>query len=555
MYAPLSFHRRLRRRGAHRLALGAGALAALPSLVPALGRPAAAASAERPAGSATVTPLAPAPPAQNFGVNEAFRAATFGQLSGAGWTRWTVQWFNVQPQPGELNVHYFRDHHGQSVLEETAKSGMKVAAMVLGTPEWAAAVPGLRTGTSVPRGLYEPVFVGGAPNPANTWGAFMYDLARTYRGLLDVFEIWNEVEIPPYGSNALYHTWAGTPADYFQLLKVAAQAAKAANPNARIVTSPYAYFRDKQEGRGVTLPWFDAFADAVRADPAGASAFDVFALNIYYTAHDAWDRVHGGVPELVEQADAWGFRARLQAMGAGAKPIWVTETNSMPYDDELPGWSSATRNNGFRITLDEQASYVIQVYALALAAGYEKVFFQALQDDPYPVPDELWGLVRYHEDRHNGDPARVRPAFVAYQVAARYLGDADWTQLFVSLRPDPQGYRRYASRYEWAAHLVVFQKGPRRASVLWNGTDAPLAAGIQAAGAGARVVNKYGHESPLPPDEAGMRTVLLEPATRHFDLFGGDPPGYYYVGGSPLLIVEDGVPADAPVVAPGFQPA
>ncbi|MGH2369488.1 MAG: hypothetical protein ACRDI2_14965, partial [Chloroflexota bacterium] len=350
-----------------------------------------------------------------------------------------------------------------------------------------------------------------------------------------------------------YNTWSGTPADYYQLLKVASEAAKAANPNARIVTAPYAYFKDKQEGQAATLPWFEAFAAAMSADPVGTAAFDVFALNLYRNAHDLWDRLRGGSHLLVEAADRTGFRARLQAVGAGEKPIWLTEINSMPYDDELPGWRPADRNDGFRITLDEQASYVIQAYALALTAGYEKVFFQAMQDDPYPVPDELWGLVRFHDDRHNDDPARARPAFAAYQVAAQYMGDADWSQLLIRTRSDPRNYRQYASRYDWAGHLAVFQQGSRRASVLWNGTSEPMSASLRPSGSYARVVNKHGEEFLLPTDGNGYLTVALDPASRHFDLFGGDPPGYYYVGGSPLIVVEEDVPPDAPIEAPGFE--
>jgi hypothetical protein len=223
----------------------------------------------------------------------------------------------------------------------------------------------------------------------------------------------------------------------------------------------------------------------------------------------------------------------------------------MPYDDPVPGWHTAP--DGFRITMDEQASYVIQAFALALVAGYDKVFFNALQDDPYPVPDELWGLVRYNEDRQNADPSRARPAYAAYQVAARYLGSADWSQLLVRTRPDPRNYKQYASRYEWAGHLAVFQRGAQRASVLWNGTDSPLPASVQAQGASAVLVDKTGASSPIAPDGSGRYSVTLDPASRHFDLFGGDPPGYYYVGGNPLIIVEDGVPPDAPVVAPGFN--
>jgi hypothetical protein len=44
--------------------------------------------------------------------------------------------------------------------------------------------------------------------------------------------------------------------------------------------------------------------------------------------------------------------------------------------------------------------------------------------------------------------------------------------------------------------------------------------------------------------------VTLPPAHRHFDLFGGDPPGYYFVGGSPLIVVEQGAAPSAPVEVP-----
>ena len=49
--------------------------------------------------------------------------------------------------------------------------------------------------------------------------------------------------------------------------------------------------------------------------------------------------------------------------------------------------------------------------------------------------------------------------------------------------------------------------------------------------------------------------MTLEPATRHFTRFGGDPPGYHFVGGPTLIVAEDDVPPDAPMGAPGFRPA
>ena len=60
--------------------------------------------------------LKPVPGADNLGVNEAFKAMTFGNASGAGWTRWTVQWFNVQREPDEFNDFYFTNEKGENKI-------------------------------------------------------------------------------------------------------------------------------------------------------------------------------------------------------------------------------------------------------------------------------------------------------------------------------------------------------------------------------------------------------------------------------------------------------
>jgi hypothetical protein len=232
------------------------------------------------------------------------------------------------------------------------------------------------------------------------------------------------------------------------------------------------------------------------------------------------------------------------------KPVWITEMNSMPYDEtQVEGWEPARRNDGLRITQLEQASFVIQAYALGIAAGYEALFWQAMQDDRPPVPDELWGLVRYHPDPQNVDPARIRPAYTAYQVATRYLSGAERVQLLTVDRADPNGYRARAPRYQWWVHYVVFDKANQRTAVLWNGSGGATRVSLPRLGESAVVVDKLGNETPLQPQD--NRWVLtLEAAVRRSTAFGGDPPGYFFVGGSPLLLVETGVPADAPVERP-----
>ncbi|HXI16526.1 MAG TPA: hypothetical protein VNM48_09145, partial [Chloroflexota bacterium] len=104
-----------------------------------------------------------------------------------------------------------------------------------------------------------------------------------------------------------------------------------------------------------------------------------------------------------------------------------------------------------------------------------------------------------------------------------------------------------------AQHLALFQKGTQRAYVLWNGTASPSQVVLPARGTSARLVDRYGNETPLPRSASGQLTVTLAPATRHFKLFGGDPPGYHYIGGPTIIVVEEGVPLAAPVGVTGFR--
>ncbi len=558
-----------------------------PAAPPAASPTAAPAPTSRPLPTPTTAPQPgtfvisdpTGPVTDRIGVNESFAASALAKDLGATWTRWVVEWSAIQPNgPGDFNQFYIDDAR----LRRELGNGFRFAGMIKNTPGWAARDPeaGPR---SVPKNLEAPVFVEGRINPQNYWASFVYRLASTYRGRIDVWMIWNEPEIPASGPNAVYNTWDGTPAEYYQLLKVAYQAIKAANPQATVVDAPYSYYRDKQEGNGQSLPWFEAFVAAAKADPeapANGYFFDAFALNVYRNPHDLWDRVHGAcslqddearcltstVPDdnyAVDRADRVGFAQRLAEMGAPGKPIWLTETNSMPYDDpSVPGWDPAAKNDGFRITMDEQASYVIQAFAMALAAGYERIFWQKMEDDKPPVPDELWGLVRYRDDPLDTDPARLRPAYTAFQVVTRYLANADWARMANLLRPDNCGlprdsrlrpcYKRFAPRYEWMVNDIIFQKGDRRTNVVWNQTDQPLTISVPQRGASAVAVDRFGNEQPLVAQN-GRWVVTLEPTHRHFDLFGGDPPGYFYVGGPPVLIVESGVPPDSAVEAPRLQ--
>ena len=523
-----------------------------------------------PAPAATTTALAPAPtavpairpqaaephapPAAQvradwLGVNDGYAATGFLAQSGAGWSRSVIFWSGAERSDGD-----FSGIRGCPWVNAGLRAAnVKMLGLLIGTPDFAATNPA--------DGVHS------VPDMAK-WARFVEAIARECAGTIDHWAIWNEVEIPPSGPNAIYSTFAGSAAQYYQLLKTAYVAAKRGNPNAKVIVAPYSYHRDMQEGGEQRLPWFEAFMAQVKADPeapANGGFFDALALNIYRNPHDLWDRVHGGGAVALLPPHRVGFAQRLANMGLAGKPIWLAEFNSMPFDDDnVPGWDPKIANDGFRITMDEQASFVIQALTLARLAGYERVLFHSLQDDRYPALggrsfDELWGLVRFNDEPSNVYPWRQRPAFAAFQTAARFLGNATPRGLKVLERADDPIARwsQYTPRYTWHVHAGIFERdiagGIQRSTVLWNGAGTPITVLLPKVGVHGWLVSKEGAAKIIQPVTVGGQefwSVELEAASRHFDLFGGDPPGYYYVGGSPRILVEEGVPAGSPLTAP-----
>ena len=166
-----------------------------------------------------------------FGLNEAFRAPEAADRAGAGWSRVLFWWSEMQKEgPGDLNL-FATDQ--DSAFDSEVSRGRQLAGAVLNTPPWASS-DGSRNG--VPKGLYKPW-----DSPDNHWGQFMKLMAQHYRGKIDTWIIWNEVDI----SHGQWATWNGSLEDYVQLQKVAYLAIKAGNPDATVLPFGAAWWYDR----------------------------------------------------------------------------------------------------------------------------------------------------------------------------------------------------------------------------------------------------------------------------------------------------------------------
>ncbi len=456
-----------------------------------------------PPWTATST-LQPLPPADatdpRFGLVEAFRLTARGltELLGARYQRITLWWQSLQAGPeAPLNPHYLP----LELLDAELEQGVQLIGLLLGTPDWAAAnaADGPR---AVPRNLYLPW-----DHPQNYWARFVEQMARTYAGRIDDWIIWNEPDIRPGDPNAGYYTWAGSVQDYYQLLRVAYRAIKAGNPTARVHLAGLTYWVDQRAGRP---QYFARLLELIAAD-ATASAhnyyFDVATLHLYTDPHALYS-----VPRL--------YRDLMRAQGF-EKPIWINETNVIPWDDPTNWGTGYDVPSGMRCTLADQASYLLQAFSLGLAGGAERIAVYKAEDSPGAAFNggidavERAALVR--------EDGSLRPAFLAYQTAVRYLQAARAAHYFPGTTVET---------------VVVERPDGQRTTVLWNIAPYPVVARLAAAGTRAVLVNAVGQVYPLPAPATGEYALALPPATCNTD---PDDPGHYLVGGDTYLVVEEGV--------------
>jgi hypothetical protein len=480
---------------------------------------------------AYAAPAAVGPTADTrFGVAEGFRNPGVMSDVGAGWERLILPWDQIQPnRAGDFS------HLGQSLPKAQVQieldRGTRVAGLFQFTPDWAAANPadGKR---AVPKNLNLAF-----DDPNNYFGQYVYQTAKFYSGQIDQWILWNEPEFRPGdpGAGGSY-TWLGSDEDFAQLLKVGYLAIKKANPNAVVSFPGTSYWIDINTNRPL---YYDRIMNILARDPnAAANNFyhDVVSLNLYRAPDDVY-RV-------------FGVFKGLQAKYGLDKPIWLTETNAMPSDDTAIPCADKHNNEAIKTTMDQQAAYAIQTMALASAAGYARIeFYQMVDANPCAEP-ALWGLTR--------DDGTRRPVTDALKVAMTNFGGFTSAR-FVPLVRETARWSAWPGDPSslvpnWQVYQVALDRpGNQRVTALWNGDGNALRVRVRKNGSSAQLVDRHGNSQALQ-DVSGWWVVDLPAASAYFKMSDQvkDPEGYHFIGGDPLLIVENGVDASAPVVAPAL---
>jgi len=472
---------------------------------------------------------------------------------GARWDRWPLYWSGVETEPGR-----YQWDHVDAALRDALAQGFEVSLILMGTPSFYAAggaparppiggsplrasrpaPPISIAAANPPAGLYAPIFTDGTDrpgpgksiNPGNRWAWFVYQAVARYRpgGVASrevpgwppgrgvrAWEIWNEPDLAFF--------WSGTAADYARLLKVAAIAARQADPSARILFGGLAIF----EKPG----WLQEVLTALQKDPtpdlrdAFGWYFDVLPVHSYSYAWQTFRYLHQ-------------VRGTLGAFGL-AKELWVNESG-LPVWDDPPGptWDP---DSGYRGTKEEQAAYVVQSAAYALWMGARVIFHFMLHDDCGNGPEahDAFGLHR------NPNPApcfpadaAARPAAAAYRLVTTHLRGATplWRWRSTNGQTD---WGACTGQVEWFAF-----RRPDGARVLlaWTRLNVPATITVTAVAPQGTVYDvRTGAAAVVRPTD-GVYTFSLPPATNYNTPTLCNPlrqkQGEAAVGGVPLFLVE-----------------
>jgi len=416
-------------------------------------------------------------PDPRFGAVEAFYDSQAAQDLNLGWERILFYWAELQSsQNADWNIFQVQD----GWLADAAKHGRQVVGLIEKTPQWATDG---RLGTGVPRGLYLPI-----DDPNNSWAGFVRTLVKRYAGRIDHWIIWNEpdVQAPDFGVQ-----FDGTVADYYRLVKVAYQVAKQENPNAVIHLAGLTYYHDTEHHRPAYL---QRFINEARKDPTSVAQhyyFDIATLHIYFNSDEVYN-----VTQIM--------RNILRQNGL-KQPLWINETNAQPSNDPLNPWRDPTHI----VSLDQQADFLVESFAMGLAAGADRLAVYKLIDVPPPLPG--WppdGLIR-----SNGSH---RPAYDALKTITTYFRNTRSARLVRTGSTD----------------IVTLDRGSQTTRIMWARSASSVTLSLPALTQQAILVAVDGTTRPITA--IGNRYKFTLPGAKC-----DDPTYGCAVGGSPIILIED----------------
>ena len=439
-------------------------------------------------------------PDPRLGIVESYQSPSHATKWDIGWDRIVFEWYKIQPfgvdswlpvRPHGLasnGLNVMRKDKGifehsfvqEQWIDQALDDNREIVALLIGTPDWAT--DGLPH-RGVPNGLYLPV-----NDPNNHWAQFVRGVFNEYGDVIKNWVIWNEPDISSDHPGAQFD---GSVEDYYRLVKVAYLVSQEVNSDIVIHLAGLTHWHDVVYGRE---PYLQRLLEVLVQDPQASlydHYFDVVTVHIYFNTESVYQIIN--------------LQFDILAKFGLDKKIWLNETNAAPMNDPLYPWTDPL----LPITLQQQASFVIQSNALAFASGAERVAVYKFFDHIEPLPGlESYGLIR--------NDGSYRPVARAYQTLVNSISGFQEVNHFV---------------YD-THHIVTFFGLSRRTTIAWTRTDKDVLISLD---------DFHDVNYRYFIDKSGDKVVLNSGDDLQFILLGQDCDTNITicsVGGLPLILVE-----------------
>ena len=271
------------------------------------------------------------------------RTVEMAQQAGLGWAKQQFAWAELEP----LRKGEFIDPVGgesswakfDQIVDLYRDHGLQVIARLDRAPAWARP-PDTRPETP--------------PSRIEDYGDFVYAFVKHFRGRVQYIQIWNEPNIyPEWGEQAV------DPVAYTQMLQVAYQRAKEADPNVHVLSAPLAVTLGElhpEPGRWRSMPDMDYLEGMYEA--GAGDYFDILSANAF-----GFDRPPDDPPdpEVLNFRRVELQREIMERHEDADKAVWFNEYgwNAAPehFADEELIWK--------RVSEEEQAEFTLQGIEMA----------------------------------------------------------------------------------------------------------------------------------------------------------------------------------------------
>lgn len=455
-----------------------------------------------------ITPISAIPstqdtsnPAYPFGVVGGYWRPDDTTDLGVSWEIFTFDWAKIQPNgPSDFDLSTAQT---EWITSATANQ-REVVGMVVNTPTWASP---RGASTAVPDGLYNRF-----DDPENYWAVFLRQLVTEFSALgIHRWIIWDNPDITAQ-DNAPFYMFDGTVADYYRLMKVAYQSIRSVDNTAQVYIGALGWWGDIVAGRELFLKRFLSLVQEDTTAETNNQFFDGLLLDIRISPETlggiaaSTDSV-GDIPTTVQQI--------LQEGGFPQKEIWVM-IGLTPTLDSSGGLPSSF----LQFTPQQQADFIVQGIALALAAGAERIAVYKLFDSNFEADVTVpYGLIRFDNSR--------RPAFQSY---------ASIIPLFANTQKITVGRSQNA-------RLVVMEQTNRTVYVMWTAATQAVNFWVERRFQDDLVVyDVLGNTLPPPRPSIGVENIDVHVITTRIGIPNANDT--IQVGGSPVILVMDDSPRE-----------